>query len=154
MYLPVSLSLPSLPPSGDQVRRSTTGRNPMPRITDINKYKASKTRKKRKITPTHREPVTDFYRVSHLTIEHDAFRALSPNAKLLYFYLCKHRNRYQRNKSYFMRSDNQLVNDTNLSRNTIRRSKNELIHNRFILAVAGKGKRTKYQILDINKFVY
>ena len=94
------------------------------------------------------EPISDFFRVSHKILECVAFKELPENAKLLYIYLCKYRNRYQRKKSYFTRSDSMLAEDTGMTRNTIRTQRKRLVRDRFIFIKAGQGKRTKYQILE------
>lgn len=94
------------------------------------------------------EPVSNFFRISHAVFECSAFKRLPGGAKLIYVYLCKYRNRYQKQKGYFTRSDNQIVKDTGLSRNTIRKHLKCLRDERFIFYKAGQGKRTKYQILE------
>ena len=95
------------------------------------------------------EPTSNFFRVSHLTLEHPSFKAMSPQAKVLFFILCSHRNRYQGHKTYFTRSFRQLSRDTNMSVNTVRRAQAELITNRFLLCVHMRGGRTRYQIMDV-----
>ena len=95
------------------------------------------------------EPISNFFRVSHLTIKHQIFKDLSAYGQALYFILCSHRNRYQRGKAYFTRSLRQLSKDTGWAVNTVRKAQKELIAQRFIICVSKPGGRTRYQILDV-----
>ena len=81
------------------------------------------------------EPKKNFFRVSHQTTESGWFIKLNPSAKVLYFYLCKFRNRFtdeRKGRLEFARSDRQLSKDTGLSIPSIYRSRNELIKAGFI----------------------
>ena len=96
-----------------------------------------------------KEPTENFFRTSHRTIEHKAFKALPMAAKVLFYTLCKHRNRYQRSKLYFSRTLTQLAIDMGASVGTVKRARLLLIEARFIVCVSSKGNRTKWQILDV-----
>jgi len=94
------------------------------------------------------EPTKNFFRISHKIIEQDRFWELSNGAKVLYLYLCKHRNRYQRSRDYFIRSYRQLINDTGLSHRTIVLASKELEAARLVWTITGKSKRTKWHVFD------
>jgi|TARA_Y100000034_G_C6752027_1_gene334380 hypothetical protein len=128
-------------------------------ITKISDYKSAKIRheaikaiRRQNVKAANkllREPSENFFRTSHLTLEHKAFKALPMAAKLLFHTLCKHRNRYQRSKLYFTRSLSRLSDDMGVSVSTVKRARSLLIEARFIVCVSGKGDRTKWQILDV-----
>lgn len=92
------------------------------------------------------EPITQYFKVSHQVLESQKFKQLSPSAKILYIYLCKYRNRYQGNNSYFTRSDRQINLDSGLSRATISRAKKELFNKLFIDYDYIQGTYTQYDI--------
>jgi len=97
------------------------------------------------------EPTSNFFRTSHLTLEDPHFIKLSPPAKTLYLYLCKARNRFQRQHAYFTRSDRQLVKDSGLSRSAIGKAKQELQAYKFVVCKSKPGGRTKYLIMEFDK---
>lgn len=100
------------------------------------------------------EPTKNFFRVSHDVLEHPVFIQLPPISKVLYMCLCKLRNRYQRGKKkYFIRTNKQLMKDTNLSLASVKRAKTSLNEARFILSVSSKGRRTKHQIFEIQEWL-
>jgi len=94
------------------------------------------------------EPTKNFFRVSHEIVTSRHFKKLTPSAKTLYFYLCQLRNRFQRKKDHFHRSDSQLAKDSGLSERTIQRARQQLTDCRFILFVTQKRKRGKYHIIE------
>lgn len=124
-------------------------------VTDLDAYRKAKTQEakrdagKRRMLQSLSEPTSNFYRISHLTTQHRAFKDMSIYARLLWYTLCSHRNRYQRGKAYFTRSYRQLSQDTGFSVNRVRTARQELIDNRFIVSAARPGGRTRWQILDV-----
>lgn len=95
------------------------------------------------------EPDSNFFRVSHLTVTSERFQDLPEKSKVLFYTLCRHRNRYQRSKAYFTRSFRQLSKDTGWAINTVRAHQIILQRAGFLLCVARPGGRTRYQIIDI-----
>ena len=85
-----------------------------------------------------------FFTTDHTLLEDKHFKRLKPASKVLYWYLLKHKNRYQGNKSYFTRSDRQLASDAGLHVNSIINAKKELIASRFIICNLKPRKMTKY----------
>jgi len=90
-----------------------------------------------------------YFTVSHWVLEHPNWLQLTLSAKVLYFTLCKHRNRYGRRKPYFIRTEDQLIKDTGLSRRSVKRAKAELKDKGFIICSLPKpGKKTKWEIFE------
>ena len=98
------------------------------------------------------EPTANFFRVSHEVIASESFKRMKSPAKVLYFILCALRNRYQRNKDYFTRTEKQLCTDTGYSKRTIQNARKELMDNRLIYALSHKGRRTKYKLYEPNEW--
>ena len=94
------------------------------------------------------EPTSNFFRVSHLTISNKRFQAMSLKAQVLFFILCAHRNRFQRNKTYFTRSIRQLAVDLNMSKNTVKLARNELKEAGYVIYVNRPSGRTRWQLVD------
>lgn len=128
----------------------------MNKVADLSQYKAQQAKRqtqevKRKALLQQYgaiEPTSNFFRVSHETLTCQRFIDLPVSAKALFLILCHLRNRYQRGKAYFTRSDRQLVKDTNMARATVKRAA-KLLHEEGFLLFANRNRgRTRYQIID------
>ena len=124
-------------------------------ITDLSEFKKlrhlEQQANQQKAIKEAGEPTSNFFRVSHLSTGHKSFNKLSIFAKLLFYTLCKSRNRYQRGKMYFTRSDRQLEKEIGISRPTITKAKKELKEALLIVYAVRPGGRTRYSILDVGK---
>lgn len=99
----------------------------------------------------HGEPEDNFFRASHKIVETKEFLGLSLSAKILYFFLCKLRNRYADEEGIFYRSERMLLKDSNLSLASIRRARKELLQKGFIKWKKGKSHiACLYQIQDFD----
>lgn len=78
------------------------------------------------------EPNGNFFRVSHEVVECEDFKALKPASKILYYTLCHLRNRYAEANGVFFRSNDNLADDTGLSKKSIVEAKKELKKYGFI----------------------
>ncbi|MEW6095781.1 MAG: hypothetical protein AB1567_04545 [bacterium] len=97
------------------------------------------------------EPENNFFRVSHKVFDDEKFKQLNNSAKVLYFTLCKLRNRFADENGVFFRSDRTLVKDSGLGLSSIWRARHELLQNNFIKWKQGKSHiACLYQINDLN----
>jgi len=94
------------------------------------------------------EPLNGYFVVSHWVLEDPDWNKLTPSAKILYFMLCKHRNRYSGKRRYFTRTTTQLSKDLNMSRATITRAKQELLDAKFIITTSAPYKSTKWELVE------
>jgi DNA-binding GntR family transcriptional regulator len=94
------------------------------------------------------EPKSNFFRVSHMITESKEFKGLNQISQILYFTLCRLRNRLDRGLGTFFRSDRQLENDSGLSRPTVTKAKQDLKQKGFIDFVSKKGRRCRYHIWE------
>ena len=95
------------------------------------------------------EPEENFFRVSHLIVESEKFKILKPSSKILYYGLCKLRNRFADKNGIFWRADRVLTKDVGLGRNSIWRARHELIKTGLIKWKKGGSHRAcRYQIND------
>lgn len=96
------------------------------------------------------EPFENFFRVSHNTTESQVFKRLPATAKVLYFALCKLRNRLAKDDGEFFRSDSILERDTGLSDHTVRKAKRSLGEASIIRFTKPKqqNRATRYMILE------
>lgn len=76
--------------------------------------------------------------VSHGVLESEAFKKLSPSAKVFYMYLAKLMNRFGKRKEWFWRSCRILAKDTGLTEKTIRAAKKQLVEENLIEVKEGK----------------
>lgn len=96
------------------------------------------------------EPFDNFFRVSHGPLESEQFKQLPVTAQLLYFYLCKLRNRLAKRDGEFFRSDTVLEKDTGLSNFTIRKAK-RLLGNAGMIQFnkpSQRNKATRYTVSE------
>ena len=96
------------------------------------------------------EPTKNYFRVSHEIVETEQFRSLNNATKVLYYTLCKLRNRYTKgSRLHFIRTEKQLVQDSGLGSKTIGRAKKDLIqHGLIVCSNPVRGKRTKWFVTD------
>ena len=93
------------------------------------------------------EPTENFFKISHRTIKGDKFKKLNPGAKILYLYLCSHRNTYGDENGIFFRSDRHLAEDTGMAIATVGRAKKELIGEGYLRWEKGDfAHACKYQL--------
>ena len=92
----------------------------------------------------------NYFQVQHKVIESNVFKGLSWKAKLLYFILCKLKNRFQRRKNYFSKSDRALMRETGMSHSSVKRAKVELMESCLVTIVTRPGGRTRYCIHEID----
>lgn len=78
------------------------------------------------------EPNQNYFRVSHIITESEAFAKLSLGAKVLYYTFCKLRNRYGDERGIFFRSERTLADDAGVTKKTIQKAKKELIDARYL----------------------
>ena len=79
-----------------------------------------------------KKPTKDkaYFKCNHVIFESDILLHLDGSAFKLYTILCKLRNKYEQKLDYggtFWRADSQLMNDTKLSRNALKKARQELI---------------------------
>ena len=95
------------------------------------------------------EPDGNYFRVSHTVFESDNFKQLNAGTKVLYFGLCKLRNRFGNKTGIFFRSDKELGNDTGLNPTTVWRARHELLAAKLIRWKQGKSHQAcLYQIVE------
>jgi len=94
-------------------------------------------------------PINNFF-CPHEVFEDIKFKKLPLSSRYLYIVLCKLTNRYsnQDSEGWFFRSIEQLACDTNLSKRTIMRAKNELKTKQFIDVKRGYYKHNKKRTYD------
>lgn len=92
------------------------------------------------------EPTTNYFRVDHHVPESVQFRELPLSAKVLYFTLCKLRNRYGQKDGSFRRSDRQLSEDSALNKNTIKPARQQLKAIGLIKTWQTKNNKTRYKL--------
>lgn len=85
------------------------------------------------------------FSIPHEIFEDYKFKKLPESAKILYIILCKLKNRYADADGYFWRSIETLMDDTDMSKRTVIRSKNILVKSDFIECLRGKYKATKFR---------
>ena len=97
------------------------------------------------------EPKESYFRVSHRITEIEAFKNLKPADQVLYFTLCRLRNRLGRNGNggTFVRSDRYLSQDSGLSRSAVGRAKRSLKEKGFIdYSTYKRGNRCRFHIWE------
>lgn len=88
------------------------------------------------------------FTIPHEVLEDPKFLNLTFGAKVLYMFLCKHKNRYSQSDGFFWRSMAQLSNDIKMSESTTKRSKKELKEAGFIEIKRGKYSHKKNRAPD------
>lgn len=81
--------------------------------------------------PIKKNILHNMFPVSHPIVESEKFKCLRISTKCVYFYLCKHSNRFG-SKGWFWRYSKRMAADTMISEQTVKKAINELCKNNFI----------------------
>ena len=107
--------------------------------------------KKRK--RTRPDGITPKYLKSHTVGESKEYKRLSYAAQAFFDVMCRLRNRYRSSEEdeSFWRSDMQLMRDSGMPRNTMKRARQELVEGGFLhwqSHLGEKHKEARYYVLD------
>lgn len=90
--------------------------------------------------------IKNFFSIPHCVLEDEKFIKLEPSIKVVFLYMAKYQNRYQ--KENFYRTIRNICQDTGLSKATVIKAKKVLVENGFLIIQKNGNYEFKNKIPD------